>query len=458
MKLWQKIFLSTLALTVAVTSLLSLLFLLSIFSYNKADLAVLDGGSAEPLRNWVGPLGANISRALFYIFGLAVYPVTSLMIICLARGFIPYPLKRRGYIMALCVTILGIVILLALFPQEFILHTERLGIGHSGKPAFALSGGALGALIAAPETENISAGILRRCIGTIGTMVTALCLIFSGLFWIFMQDWKNMIFDAIRGTCDLNYINIPWIKQQHSIGKIADCGNSTTPTLEKIIAIDADAVLISPFQNSGGYGRLDEWGNPIIEMADYMETSPLGRAEWMKFYGLLFGAEKEADSLFNKVEKNYNDLKAIAGKSSTRLSMIIDKVEGPVWYVPGGRSTIGQMIADANAGYAFSDDKSSGSLQLTFETILAKAGNADVWLYRYSPPATASYASLLSEHHGYAQFKAFKERNVYACNTLATTFYEDTPFRPDMLLRDFIIITHPDLKNLGEPKYFTKLR
>ena len=112
--------------------------------------------------------------------------------------------------------------------------------------------------------------------------------------------------DAIRGTCDLNYINIPWIKQQHSIGKIADCGNSTTPTLEKIIAIDADAVLISPFQNSGGYGRLDEWGNPIIEMADYMETSPLGRAEWMKFYGLLFGAEKEADSLFNKVE-NIND-------------------------------------------------------------------------------------------------------------------------------------------------------
>ena len=170
--------------------------------------------------------------------------------------------------------------------------------------------------------------------------------------------------DAIRGTCDLNYINIPWIKQQHSIGKIADCGNSTTPTLEKIISINADAVLISPFQNSGGYGRLDEWGNPIIEMADYMETSPLGRAEWMKFYGLLFGAEKEADSLFNKVEKNYNDLKAIAGKSSTRLSMIIDKVEGPVWYVPGGRNTIGQMIADANAGYAFSDDKAAVACNL----------------------------------------------------------------------------------------------
>ncbi|MGN0870104.1 MAG: DNA translocase FtsK 4TM domain-containing protein, partial [Victivallales bacterium] len=106
---------TTFKLRYVICGIALLLFLLSIFSYNKADLTILDGGSAEPLRNWVGPLGANISRALFYIFGLAVYPITSLMIICLARGFIPYPLKRRGYIMALCVTILGIVILLALF-------------------------------------------------------------------------------------------------------------------------------------------------------------------------------------------------------------------------------------------------------------------------------------------------------------------------------------------------------
>lgn len=264
--------------------------------------------------------------------------------------------------------------------------------------------------------------------------------------------------DAIKGVCDLRYINQPWIKRQYDCGKIADCGNSTAPTLEKIIEIDADAVLISPFQNSGGYGRLDEWGCPIIELADYMETSALGRAEWMKFYGMLFGAEGRADSLFAAVEKNYDALKETAKKSHTRKSVIIDKVEGSVWYVPGGRSTIGGIIADANAGYAFASDKSSGSLQLTFETVLAKAGGSDVWMYRYSGAHPATYTSLLAENNGYAEFKAFKDKAVYGCNTTTTTFYEDTPFRPDWLLRDFIIITHPDLSSLGKPKYFEPLK
>lgn len=262
---------------------------------------------------------------------------------------------------------------------------------------------------------------------------------------------------SIGGVCDIEYINQPWIRQQCAKGAIADCGNSTAPTLEKIIAAKADAVLISPFQNSGGYGRLAEWDSPVIEMADYMETSALGRAEWMKFYGMLFGAENKADSLFDAVEQSYNELKTMAKKSRTRKSVIIDKVEGSVWYVPGGHSTIGGIIADANAGYAFADDQNSGSLQLTFETVLEKAGNADVWMYRYGG-RQATLETLLAENRGYAEFKAFKDKAVYGCNTTTTTFYEDTPFRPDLLLRDFIIITHPDLTNLGAPKYFTKLK
>lgn len=265
--------------------------------------------------------------------------------------------------------------------------------------------------------------------------------------------------DAVRGVCDVQYINLPWVKERLKKGVTTDCGNGMTPTLEKIVETGADAILISPFQNSGGYGRLGEWGKPIIEVADYMETSALGRAEWMKFYGMLFGAEHEADSIFNDVEQRYNQLKAIARKSATRLSIIIDKVSGPVWYVPGGKSTLGQILADANAEYAFSSDENSGSLPLTFETVLAKAKDADVWMYRHDSRQPATYKALLAENPGYAQFKAFREQRVYGCSTTGeSTFYEDTPFSPDLLLRDFIIITHPDLKQLGEPKYFRKLK
>lgn len=265
--------------------------------------------------------------------------------------------------------------------------------------------------------------------------------------------------DAVRGICDAQYINLPWVKQRLKEGRMADCGNATTPTLEKIIEADADAILISPFQNSGGYGRLDEWGRPIIEVADYMETSALGRAEWMKLYGMLFGAEHEADSIWDAVKRRYNGLKAIAQKSGTRPSVIIDKVTGPVWYVPGGQSTLGRVIADANAAYPFAGDANSGSLPLTFEAVLAKAKDADVWMLRHDSRQPATYSALLAENPGYAQFKAFRERRVYGCPTAGgSTFYEDTPFSPDLLLRDFIIITHPGLAQLGAPKYFKPLK
>jgi len=262
----------------------------------------------------------------------------------------------------------------------------------------------------------------------------------------------------IRGVCDSKYINLSWIHEKLDKGEINDCGNGITPTLEKIIDINADAIIISPFQNNGGYGRLNEWGKPIIEAADYMETSALGRAEWMKFYGMLFGAEKQADSIFVGVETNYDLLRKTAQMSKPGKSVLMDKVSSSVWYVPGGGSTIGKIIADANAKYPFAGNKNSGSVALPFETVLEKAGEADIWMFRYNSPKAATYEYLLSENQGYSQFKAFKEKAVYGCNTSSSTFYEDTPFHPDLLLRDFILITHPELKMLGETRYFKKLK
>ena len=117
---------------------------------------------------------------------------------------------------------------------------------------------------------------------------------------------------------------------------------------------------------------------------------------------MLFGAEDKADSLFAEIEKNYNQLKTIAKQSNTRKNVIIDKMSGSVWYVPGGNSTIGGIISDANAGYAFSSNNNSGSLPLNFETVLTQAGESDVWMLRYNGKQPATYASLASENQGYS--------------------------------------------------------
>lgn len=262
---------------------------------------------------------------------------------------------------------------------------------------------------------------------------------------------------SIGGVCDLKYIKLQEVQDGCRTGSIADVGNGMNPDIEKIIDLHPDAIMLSPFENSGGYGRVEKLNIPIIECADYMETSALGRAEWMRFYGLLFGEAQKADSLFAEVEKNYNELKALVAPLSSAPSVISELKNGSAWYVPGGKSTSARIYADAGANYVFADDEHSGSVPLAFETVFAKGQNADFWLIKYNQAIDKTYKELEQDYAPYTGFRAFKERNIYGCNTGKVDFYEDSPFHPDRLLKDLIKIFHPTLLEGYELKYFTKL-
>ena len=277
---------------------------------------------------------------------------------------------------------------------------------------------------------------------------------------------------AIRGVCDLDYINIPDVKKRAAAGNaaarnsIVDCGSSMAPDIERIIALKPEAILLSPFENSGGYGKLDKLHVPIIEAADYMESSPLGRAEWMKFYGMLFGneegksngisgsCESKADSLFAKIEKEYLKLKAEAGKLPKGLSILTERKTGNVWYVPGGQSTIGILLKDANARYIFEDDQHSGSLAMSPEQILAKGKQVDVWAFKYFGGAPLSQAQLLQEYDGYKALAAFNRGNIYQVDTSTVPYFELTSFHPELLLREFIILAHGE--RFGKLRFYKK--
>ena len=303
---------------------------------------------------------------------------------------------------------------------------------------------------------------------------------------------------AIRGVCDLNYINIPDVRKRAASSgnasagnSIVDCGSSMAPDIERIIALKPEAILVSPFENSGGYGKLDKLHIPIIEAADYMESSPLGRAEWMKFYGMLFGKDKNisttaagkaseaaagkaseaavgkaseatlpascelrADSLFAQIEKEYLDLKAEAGKLPKGLSILTERKTGNVWYVPGGQSTIGILLKDANARYIFSDDQHSGSLPMSPEQILAKGSQVDVWAFKYFGGAPLSQAQLLQEYDGYKALAAFSRGNIYQVDTSMVPYFELTSFHPELLLREFIILAHGE--RFGKLRFYKK--
>ena len=255
--------------------------------------------------------------------------------------------------------------------------------------------------------------------------------------------------DAIRGICELEYINIPFVRQGVAEGRIANFGNAMEPTIEVIMDAEPDALLISPFENSGGYGRVERLGIPIIECADYMEYSPLARAEWMKFYGRLFGCPERADSLFREVESRYlalcNLVKAPTGESRKTPTLIAEKPYSGVWYVPGGGSVMGILYRDAGADYLYADRPETGSLPLSVETVFERGQRADIWLIKYNQSTSLTLAQLKSDYPPFAHFRAFQTGRIYGCNQSTSRFYEETPYHPDRLLADLIRIFHPEL-------------
>ena len=279
---------------------------------------------------------------------------------------------------------------------------------------------------------------------------------------------------SIVGLCDKNYVVSDFARD------IPDCGRSQNPDIEKIITLQPTAIIVSPFHNSGGYGKIEQLGIEIIESADYMETTPLARAEWMIFYGMLVGKEQEARALFKKVEEKYlnvqNGSESSEGSEGSEGSECSESSEGSenqrpttndhrpmimtdlqvasAWYVPGGNSTTAHYIADAGGSYAFADNKDSGSMPVSFETMLQKNINADIWMIKYNASTDLTLSQMRRDREGYAQFRAFRTGRVYGCNTAKSNYFEVAPWRPDIILQEYRHIINQEDDSLV---YFRKL-
>lgn len=261
-------------------------------------------------------------------------------------------------------------------------------------------------------------------------------------------------FSAVRGVCDAQYYTMPEVQSGIADGSIADCGNSLSPTIERLVALKPDAIILSPFQNAG-YGVLTNLGVPIIECADYMEHTPLGRAEWIKLFGELLGCREKADSIFQATAREYSALTALTATVEKRPKVISEMITSGVWFVPGGDSYMAHLFTDAGASYPWSDNNNSGSLSLDFSQVLARAQDADFWLIK--PDRRLSYSDFEAINPLNVKFKAFGCRGVYQCVTSETSLFTDFPFHPQVLLRDFVKILHPELLPDYQLRYYQPL-
>jgi len=260
--------------------------------------------------------------------------------------------------------------------------------------------------------------------------------------------------DIISGVCDSRYVHTPVVLDGLRDGRVADCGLNTDPDLERIVSAGPEAILLSPYEGNRDFSRLERLGTAVVECADYMEPTPLARAEWVRFYGRLVGEEARADSLFAEVEKAYTRIKeTVADAGSNRPRVMLDLPYQGVWYVPGGRSTMNCFLSDAGAENIFGSHDVAGSLGLSAEEVLVEAGDADIWLIRYDMPAPLTLGTLASENPLYTRFRPWKENNVWGSNSTESLLFDDLAFHPERLLRDMAAIFHTEVSSLPPHSY-----
>lgn len=255
--------------------------------------------------------------------------------------------------------------------------------------------------------------------------------------------------EALVGLGGGRYVCSPAVRALLASGKIREVGDESHPDLESLLVLRPDAVFtyVVGQSSDGGLAKLRALGLPIVIDGSYMEEDPLGRAEWIKFTAAFFGRRKRADSAFAVVDSSYRTLARLARGASTRPTVMVGAPFGGIWWIPGGRTYVGRLLADAGADYLWARDTTRGSLNLDVEAVLARASQADVWL---NAGDWKDLAEAKSRDPRYALFAPWKSGRVYAndavrCEGGGLDFFETGASRPDWILADLISILHPEL-------------
>ena len=267
--------------------------------------------------------------------------------------------------------------------------------------------------------------------------------------------------DVVKGITGTKNLFNDDINQRAKDGRIVKIGMEGEFDTELILAANPDVIFISPSKR-GGYDAIRETGITLVPHLGYQELDPLGQAEWVKLVGMFIGKEREANEVFAGIEHRYNELKEkvkrLKGEKEQYPTVFSGEMHYGTWHAVGGKNYLAQIFKDAGATYVIDDEETSGE-NLEFEKMYALAANADYWRILNSFPGEFSYEALKASEPRNELFKAFKEKKVIYCNMKQTPYYEISPVEPDVLLKDFVAVFHPELVEADyQPKYYQLLK
>lgn len=252
---------------------------------------------------------------------------------------------------------------------------------------------------------------------------------------------------SLVGFPHTDYISSEKTRKLIDAGIVKNIGQNEKLNMEQLIELSPDLIVtFGVDSNNPVIDNLQKSGMKVLIQADWMEQTPLGKAEWVKLYGALFCKEKEAQTFFDKIVKNYNDALELVATKKPTATVLYGSMCQNQWYVARGNSWVAQFMKDAKSNYLWANVEGTGSLNLSFEKILDKAKTANYWI---ATGAFKNSAEFKNSNPHYSQFDALKSKNVYTFeSTIGITggaiYYELAPSRPDLVLKDYIKIFHPE--------------
>ncbi len=263
--------------------------------------------------------------------------------------------------------------------------------------------------------------------------------------------------ESVVGVCESQFVTLDFVTKGVEGGSIVDLGGSTMPNIEKMALLNPEAVVVTPFQNMG-YGAVEKLPLSIIEVASYMESHPLGQCEWIKFLALFTDRQQMADSIFSSIENQYLEAKSLTEGQSLKPSIMAGKRYGQSWHMAAGESFMANIYKDAGAYYPWSESRGQGSLTLSFEKVLEQSSDANFWfIVYYDAAGELTYNKLRKEYELYSRFAPFKNRKIYGCNTMSSSYYERSILAPHLVVKDYIKVLYPELLPDYEPQFFFPL-
>ena len=268
------------------------------------------------------------------------------------------------------------------------------------------------------------------------------------------------VIETLVGFPNLDYISSPLSRKRIAQNLIKELGQNESINTEVLIDLNPGAVISFGVEGQNkSLALAEQAGIPVLYNGDWVEQAPLGKAEWIKFFGVLYDKNDLAQSLFANIETTYTDTKALVAGTTKKPTVLSGAMYKDVWYLPKGDSWPARLIEDAGGSYLWADTQGTGSLSLSVESVLDKGQKADFWI---APAQYSSYTDMQKATSAYTNFEAFQNKKVYTFATKkgetgGLLYYELAPNRPDIVLKDIVHYLHPELLPEYEPYFFSKL-